>query len=296
MVVFLTVVISANTAVQIELALDRCGGRWELLAAELVAFEPDHRTRIRALKAAAELRQAEHASAVERQRRRLSVEAKVEAALLEEGYPSTPRSDREAPQLQQATPQELSVPAGDGGRSLLHASGSRVESGTSADDTDAAGDARLVRVSPLPLSGAVMSYDAAAIAVESEPTLLWASIDAASTAGVSTSSAKTSVLPANAGPAALQLQGGVAAIAKGTWGAEGYASFAWQGERDPLRVSGEALGDCRPNSSTNAVAPHEGAAEGEEAPLRDVIFRLFNDAADAALADAAAQRRRAAGE
>lgn len=257
---------------QLELALDRCEGRWELLVADFVAFIPDHRSRIRAIKAAAERRANDNAASLERQRRRLSAEAKIEAAVLDEGYPSTPRSDREARPSPPVTefPSDARATAGRVSDARVAAS-SRPQPGRE-EGVFQMNDGRHLQTLPFPVSGSVLTFDPARVAVEPEPTLLWSSIDAAAAAD------RVPLLVSASSAASV-------AEAGGTWGAEGYPLYAWRGERDPLR-NGEH-DDARGGSA-------EGPA-GEEAPLREVIFRLFNDAADAALADAEAQRRRAAG-
>ena len=268
---------------QIELALDRCNGDWEALAAELVAFEPNHRARIRAIKAAAERRAGNEAALLERQRRRLSIEAKVEAALLDEGYPVTPRSDREAHRPSPTASEDANAsPAGE--RTARTGRGRRGSLG----GEPAIHDPSRVRVAPLPVSGALLSFDAARIAVDSEPTLLWTSIDAAAV-GAGTAAAAAS----------LDAKEPVrTAAANGTWGADGYSAFSWQGAQDPLRgPMGRARSDTLSRGGSGVDASGAAAAPtGEEAPLRDVVFRLFNDAVEASLADAEAQRRRVAGE
>lgn len=267
---------------QIELALDRCHGDWEAVAAELVAFEPNHRARIRAIKAAAERRAGNEAALVERQRRRLSIEAKVEAALLDEGYPVTPRSDRDAHRPSPTASEDANASAA-GERTARTGRGRRGSLGgePSADDPSR------VRVAPLPVSGALLSFDAARIAVDSEPTLLWTSIDAA--AGAAAADA--------AGPALGAKEPVRTAAAHGTWGADGYSAFSWQGAQDPLRgPMGRARSDTLSRGGGGGGGAADAAPTGEEAPLRDVVFRLFNDAVEASLADAEAQRRRAAGE
>ena len=285
-------------AVRIQLALDRCDGRWEMLAAEMVAFEPDHRARIRVIKAAAERRADDLTANLERQRLMLSVQAKVEEARLDEGYPSTPRSDRESAVRQSPSPDGTSQSASVSlhGRTLESVDLQGGAFGGAEQDAIHLDTSGFVRVSPLPLSGANVSFDAMGLAVDSEPTLLWKSIDAATAEAAQRSESATAStsLPVvglnTARGAARPQQSGAAsvAVASGTWGADGYPSFPWQGERDPL-VGHESEQDAPPASLGDD-------ASGEEAPLRDIVFRLFNDAADAVLADAAAQKRRAAGK
>ena len=276
---------------QLDLALDRCGGRWEFLAAELVAFEPNHRARIRSIKLALERRADDRAATLERQRVLINAEASIVASLLDKSYPSTPRSDRE---IQKSSPSP--DPSVSSAFADMKNDGFSRERSSYNSDVDLADESIVekcdgyVHASSLPLGGTNVSFNATSIAVDSEPTLLWKSIDAAVASNVT---AGRDAIPSSAlGSSVDPNIRYAAAVASGTWGSEGFPTFSWKGEFDPLRFGHFAADvDCI-HSADNHV---DSRTSDEEAPLRDVVFRLFNDAADAALADAAAQRRRATG-